>query len=212
MKTIHIDEMKTAQALEQLSKVIMEGGLVCVPFNSSYRIVANLTDAKAVTKLLQSKRRTSKAPSLVFIQDDEMLRQVSGKRPPQADILAKEMWPGNITLLLPANPNLPGKVIKQLCKANGKLGVRIPDDELALKLLRKTQKPLLVSSANKEKRAGAGSPAQIRKTFRASVDIFVDAGDLQPHESSTVVDFQDGKYVVTRPGAVSESDIHKLFS
>ncbi len=212
MKTIHIDEMDNDDILEQVSRVIADGGLACLPFNSSYRIVANLKDTNAVTKLLQSKKRTTRAPSLVFVQDRKMLKEVSCQWPAEADLLARKMWPGNLTLLLPANPELPGKVVKQLCKANGKLGVRIPDDELALRLLGKIQKPLLVSSANKEKKAGAGSPAQIRKTFRSSVEIFVDAGDLQSHRSSTVVDFKDGKYVITRPGSVSESDIDKLFS
>jgi len=141
-----------------------------------------------------------------------MLGEVSGPRPAEAEVLAKKMWPGNLTLLLPANPDLPGKVVKQLCKANGKLGIRIPDDELALRLLGKLKKPILVSSANKEKKAGAGSPAQIRKTFRASVDLFVDAGDFQSHESSTVVDFQDGKFVVTRQGSIPEHEIIQLLS
>ena len=64
-----------------------------------------------------------------------------------------------------------------------------------------------VSSANREKKAGAGSAAQVRKNFLGRVDLFVDAGDLKPAPSSTVVDLIDGKPVLTRPGALSEDEI-----
>jgi len=62
MKTIHIDELKDEKVLEQVSSVIAEGRLVCLPFNSSYRIVANLTDAKAVTRLFNQKNAHQKHP------------------------------------------------------------------------------------------------------------------------------------------------------
>jgi L-threonylcarbamoyladenylate synthase len=209
MKTIPIDELDDSHHLEAIAKVLSAGGLVCLPCNSSYRIVADLTSEGAVTRLLQSKRRTRKAPSLVFVDDLAMLSRVTDQLDPVADKLAARLWPGPLTILVDAHPDLPEKVTKQLCKANGKLGVRVPDDSLLRQVIQKFGRPLLASSANKEKKAGAGSPAQVRKNFVSRIDLFVDAGDLPPSASSTVVDVSDGKVVITRPGAVSKEQIEQ---
>lgn len=193
--------------LDELVRALAEGGLICLPCGGSYRILADLQNEKAVTRLLQSKRRTRTAPSLVFVADRDMLASVAGDIDPLAGELADRLWPGQLTILFDAHPDLPRRVVKQLCKANGKLGVRVPVDGPARQVVRRLGRPVLVSSANKERKAGAGSPAQVRKTFRGQVDLFLDAGDLAPGPSSTVVDVRDGQLVVTRPGAVSQEQI-----
>jgi L-threonylcarbamoyladenylate synthase len=211
MKTIPLrDESPGRQDLNALVRTLDDGGLVCLPCAGNYRILADLTNPEAVTRLLQSKRRTRKAPSLVFVSDLGMLTSVASAVDPLASKLAERMWPGRLTILFDAHPDLPPKVVKQLCKANGKLGVRVPDDDVARRVVADLGRPVLVSSANKERKAGAGSPAQVRKTFGNRVDLFLDAGDLRPAPSSTVVDLRDGQLVVTRPGAVSQEQIDAI--
>ena len=211
MKTIPLrNERPGREDLEALARTLDEGGLICLPCAGSYRILADLTDPRAVTRLLQSKRRTRKAPSLVFVSDLGMLTSVAGAIDPLASKVAERLWPGQLTILFDAHPDLPRKVVKQLCKANGKLGVRIPDDGPARQVVEGLGRPVLVSSANKERKAGAGSPAQVRKTFRGQVDVFLDAGDLPPAPSSTVVDLREGQLVVTRPGAITQEQIDAI--
>jgi len=208
MKTIPLrDGNLTTEQQDDLVRVLAEGGLVCLPCSGTYRILADLNNEAAVTRLLQSKRRTRKAPSLVFVGDQKMLPKVAGEITPMASKLAQQMWPGQVTILFEAHSDLPSKVVKQLCKANGKLGIRVPSDGLVRRLVLKFGRPVLVSSANKESKAGAGSPAQVRKTFRSQVDLFLDAGDLPACPSSTVVDVRDGSLVITRPGAISQEQL-----
>lgn len=208
MKIIPLRDAEAGPAeLDELVRVLAEGGLICLPCGGSYRILADLGNEKAVTRLLQSKRRTRKAPSLVFVGDRDMLPSVAADIDPLVGQLTERLWPGPLTILFDAHPDLPRRVVKQLCKANGKLGVRVPEDGPARQVVRRLGRPVLVSSANKESKAGAGSPAQVRKTFRAQVDLFLDAGDLAPGTSSTVVDVREGQLVVTRPGAVSQDQI-----
>ncbi len=208
MKTLPVKavlEDEGAQA--EVVRVLEQGGLVCAPCTGAYRILADLTSEGAVSRLLQSKRRTARAPSLVFVADAAMLARVAAEVSPLARRLAKALWPGPLTVLFEPHPDLPAGVIKQLCKSSGKIGVRVPADPLAQALVGRFRRPLLVSSANREKRAGAGSAAQVRKNFLGRVDLFVDAGDLKPCPSSTVVDLVDGRPVLTRPGALGEPDI-----
>lgn len=192
---------------EEASKVLHQGGLVCFPCHGKYRLAASLTDSAAVTALFQSKRRVGKSPALVFVASEEMLRSVVAEVDATAQKLIKSFWPGSLTILFEANPNLPRTVTKQILRGNGRIGVRVPDDPVALQILEAFGGPVLISSANKEKKAGDGSPAQVKKNFVHRVDLFVDAGDLRSELPSTVVDVSGGSVRITRPGSIEESRI-----
>jgi L-threonylcarbamoyladenylate synthase len=208
MKTLPLARLREDPAgLEEVVAVLGRGGLVCAPCTGAYRILADLTSEEAVSRLLQSKRRTGRAPALVFVADQAMLARVAGEVEPVARRLVEALWPGPLTILFRPHPELPDGVVKQLCKQTGKIGVRVPADPVAQAIVEGFRRPLLVSSANREKRAGAGSAAQVRKNFLGRVDLFVDAGDLKPQPASTVVDVVAGRPVITRPGALAEADL-----
>ncbi|MFH1808116.1 MAG: L-threonylcarbamoyladenylate synthase [Pseudomonadota bacterium] len=193
--------------IRDVTRVLDEGGLVCLPCGGTYRIVADLTSETAVNHLFASKGRTQKAPSLVFVDSEKMLAQVVAEVSPLSQRLARHLWPGPLTILFPAHPDLPAKVVKQLVRANGKIGVRIPDDPVVRQVLTAFGHPLLVSSANKQRKQGAASPAQIRKNFVGRVDLFVEDGDLASRPASTVVSLDGERVSVTRAGALSEEQI-----
>ena len=121
--------------------------------------------------------------------------------------LAKALWPQPLTIRVQLNEDLPRKIVKQLGGKKAKVGVRVPADELARDVVRRLNRPLLVSSANRQKKTGDSSPAQVRKTFGARVDIFVDSGDIRKDAVSTVVDIVDGNLSIERTGAVSETTL-----
>jgi len=194
-------------AVREIADVLEEGGLVCLPCVGNYRILADLLNEDAVTKLLQAKRRTSRAPSLVFVADEAMLGAAAGEVPDLVRRLAGQFWPGPLTVLLPPGPDVPPKVVKQLATREGRMGVRIPADRLVRAVVQALGRPVLVSSANREKKQGASSPAQVRKNFVHHVDLFVDAGDLRASAGSTVVSVSGDQPVVVRPGVISAETI-----
>lgn len=208
MRTLTLDELEQNPGVyTEIHQVLERGGLVCLPCNGTYRIVVDLNNVDAVTKLYQSKRRVRKAPSLIFVDDKAMLKQVADEVPESVQPLV-DLWPGPLTILFDIHVDVPKKVRKQLGK--GKVGVRIPNSPLMQSVVRMLGRPVLVSSANREKKQGAGSPAQIRKNFGNLIDLFIDAGDLQKEDSSTVVDVLDGKVHITRPGAF-EAELLQAF-
>lgn len=203
MKTIKLHELSQRPELyDTLAGTLENGGLVCVPCRGTYRILADFRDPKAVTLLMQSKRRTSSSPSLVFVNDVDSLSEITDDIDPSADRVARALWPGPLTILFRPSKSLPRKISKQVARANGHIGVRIPEDDLMQRLLSRFGGPVLVSSANKENRAGASSPAQVRKNFVSRVAFFVDAGDLTDAESSTVIDIEEGQVKIARDGAI----------
>ncbi|MBN2361457.1 MAG: threonylcarbamoyl-AMP synthase [Deltaproteobacteria bacterium] len=211
MKTIPLQAIdQQPSLLDEVCGVLLDGGLVCLPCESTYRIVADLTNEVAVNRLMQSKRRTRQAPSLVFIDGEKMLYQVAARVDPVTLRLARQLWPGPLTILFDPHPGLPARVAKQLTKATGNLGVRVPQSLLLRRIVGGVKRPLLVSSANREARQGAGSAAQVRKNFANRIEIFIEAGDLRPGPASTVVAIVDGQVKVTRPGAIDAERVVRV--
>lgn len=209
MQTIKPVDYSSPDTLRQLSRCLKNGGLVCVPCRGTYRILADLQNEDAVINLLQSKSKVSKSPSLVFIKDLGALDGLVETIDPLVRKVAKDHWPGPLTILFRPGDAIPLKVSRQITKANGHIGVRMPEDEIMRALLAEFGQPVLVSSANKEKKAGASSPAQVRKNFVSRVDFFVDAGDLPTHPVSTVVDIENGAMKITREGAITAEQLSR---
>ncbi len=209
MKTVKPSELSSPETIREMSKCLQNGGLVCVPCRGTYRILADLTNEDAVINLMQSKRKTSKSPSLVFIKDMAGLTNLVEKVEPLVQKIAADFWPGPLTILFYPSDAIPQKVSKQLTKANGHIGVRMPDDDLVQRLLESFGGPLLVSSANKEKRHGESSPAQVRKNFVSRVDFFVDEGDLAPHSASTIIGVHEGVVEIKREGAITAEQLSR---
>jgi L-threonylcarbamoyladenylate synthase len=124
--------------------------------------------------------------------------------------MARALWPQPLTIRVKPQRKLPSKVLKQLGGAKSKIGVRVPADPLMREIVSRAGRPLLASSANRERKTGDHSPAQVRRNFGATVDLFVDRGDLQPGPLSTVIDVKKGQLVVERAGAISEDTLRKL--
>ena len=212
MRTIQLQEMMGPEFIN-VKSCLESGGLVCIPCRSSYRIVADLTNPKAVNALLFSKHRTTKAPSLVFIPSYGDLKSVASNVPANARKLAQALWPGELTIRLEPNEEaIPAPIVKTLTKAGGKLGVRVPSEPWLLKLLKELGRPLLVSSANRERKNGASSPAMIQKNFISHVGIFVTAGDIPDSLPSTVIDFVDGEPVLKREGSLPRERIDAVLA
>ena len=121
MKTVKFDELNDSH-VKEMANTLDGGGLICVPVNGSYRILADLENSKAVMSLLQTKRRVGKAPSLVFIDGKKMLHKVAGDVDAAVKPLYNEMWPGPLTIRFDVNEDLPRKVAKELVKATGRTG------------------------------------------------------------------------------------------
>lgn len=208
METIKLDDTTDQEALStRLADTITDGGLVCLPCNGTYRIVADLTNPDAVMELMRSKSRTKSAPALVFIDRTEQLAELTEDLHPMARRLAEAFWPRPLTVRVHLHGEWPRKVVKQLGGKKAKIGVRVPDDELAREVARKVARPLLVSSANRQRKPGETSPAQVRKTFGARVDVFVDSGDIRKSAISTVIDIVKDELSVERIGAIDENTL-----
>lgn len=208
----------TPQQLEQnpslydeVVDVLREDGLVCFPGHRQYSIAASLMSPDAVIALVQSKRRSGKAPSLVLIPDESFLTQVVEEIPEVAWELTRAFWPGPLTLVLAPSSELPGKVRKTLgVKKPARIGVRVPGPGHQQELVRRFGGPLLISSANLSQKVGSSSASNVRKNFNHTVDVMIDAGDVPEKLPSTIVDLTTDPLQVTREGQIAASSVAEI--
>ena len=212
MRSIDMRTLSESPALyEELADVLRDGGLVCFPTGRQYGVAAALLSEDAVIRLVQTKRRSAKAPSLVFIPDRSCLDDVVSEIPQGAELLMDAFWPGPLTILFRPSPELPRKVGKTLAKrAKDRIGVRISHEEVPSRLVQAFAGPLLISSANISRKAGSNSAAQVRKNFGRQVDVMVEAGDVPHTPPSTVVDPESTKKPIVREGAIPTGDVLTL--
>jgi L-threonylcarbamoyladenylate synthase len=211
VQILKLDQVLNDDSLiQRIVTTLREGGVVCFPDGGTYRLLADLLSESAVNKMLQSKRRTANHPALVLVPS--LLAAKSVVKGTQWHItkrLAEKCWPAALTLLLEPSAELPAKIKRQLTKATGKLGVRMPADKLSAAVMAKFAGPLLMSSANLEDKAGANSAAAIRQRFVGKIDLWVDGGDTTSGSPSTLVDVSESSWVIVRRGAVPDSTIAK---
>ncbi|MCP4679061.1 MAG: threonylcarbamoyl-AMP synthase [Deltaproteobacteria bacterium] len=213
MRTIPSTEIKNDPTLySQIKEVLDSGKLVSFPTQSGYKLAADLDSPSAVTAMIQAKRRVKNAPALVFVPDVTWVDKVAANVSDDARNIMEALWPGPVTLLFKANEELHPKVRKPLTKAKGWLGVRVPQDEVALAVVKTFGRPILVSSANLSRKHGARSLAQVRKNFGRTVDLIIEDGDLAGAPNTTLVDLTKDIPNVVRAGAVPEEDIHRALT
>lgn len=194
--------------IDEVAAVLAAGGLACFPVRGTYRLAADPRSEPAVLRLMQSKRRSANHPALLIVADLAGAKVVvDGTTWATPRRLAEKCWPRALTLVLPPSDELPPKVRKILTRATGKLGVRMPGDPLAAKILRAFGSPILLSSANLEKKPGASSATVVRQRFVGAVDIWIDSGDTTPGPPSTVVELTETAWKIVREGEVSRAEI-----
>jgi L-threonylcarbamoyladenylate synthase len=187
-----------AAALERLRA----GGVVVFPTESVYGLGADATSAAAVARLVAVRGREAGKPILVLVRDLAMAEAMSATFPPVARRLACRLWPGPLTLVVPARPGLP----EPLTAGTGTIGVRVPGHPTAAALVAGLGGPLTAPSANPP---GGASPRRIeaaRAHFGDAVDAYVDGGEL-PGGASTVVAVDGDVVRVLREGLVPRAAI-----
>ncbi|MDJ0766430.1 MAG: L-threonylcarbamoyladenylate synthase [Myxococcota bacterium] len=213
MKTIPLVAFQSSPSNQSAIKETLENGsLICFPAASDYKLGADLSSRRAITAMLQAKRRVNNAPTLVFVPDVSWVDKLVANISDQARRLMTDLWPGPLTLLFQPSDYLEPRVRKTLTKAKGWLGLRMPDDEISRTVLGVFKKPLLVSSANLSKKHGAQSVAQVRKNFGRTVDYLIENGDINGASKSTLVDLTRAVPEVIRRGAISEEAIKRTLA
>jgi L-threonylcarbamoyladenylate synthase len=176
-------------------QVLRRGGVVACPTETLQGLLADARSPAAVARVVAIKHRGS-APIALILPDIAALAEVALPLAPRAQALAVRHWPGPLTLVVRARPDLPSALVQ-----DGRVGVRVPGASLALDLARAFGGPLTATSANPSGLPAARTEADVRRYFPSELDAIV-SGDAPGGEASTVVDVSGPVVRVIRAGAV----------
>lgn len=198
METLWISE-----ALDEAAALLRAGKLVAVPTETVYGLAGNGLDEQAVHAIYEVKGRPERKPLSLMVPGPEALDRYGADVPEQARLLAARFWPGPLTLVVKARPEIP-----EIVRAGGEtVGLRCPDHPMTLSLLKKAQLPFAAPSANP---SGAPSPKtaeEVRRYFDGRIAAIVDGGPCGLGKESTLLDMSRTPYRVLRQGALAAEEI-----
>ena len=194
-----------AAGLDAAAAAIGRGELVLLPTDTVYGVAADAFTPAAVTGLLAAKNRGRTMPVPVLIARRRRSPGSSCSLPPAPHQLAEAFWPGGLTLVLEHAPSLAW----DLGDAEGTVAVRLPDDDVARDLLRRTG-PLAVSSANRSGRPAATTAQEAVDQLGAHAAVALDGGPRAGSAASTIVDCTGPTPRVLRVGAIAVDRLREV--
>lgn len=123
--------------------------------------------------------------------------------PGQIRTLAEKLWPGALTLVIPAADDVP----PFMRAADGTVALRASASPVVQELVARCGSPLAVTSANTHGRPAPISFDEVEPRILAGVDVAVDAGETPCRDASTIVAVRDGEIQILREGALTAREI-----
>ena len=198
MDLVSCDEQGINQVLESYKK----GKIIGFPTDTVYGIGCDPFNKNSISKIFDLKNRSDekKFPILGYSKEDfEKIVQFNSK----ADKISERFWPGQVTMLLPIREEINDRI-----ENNGKLAVRVPNNECLLSILKQC-KLIVGTSANiSGEESIVDSHDYIMKL--PEIDVLVDGGKINSSGESTIIDFVDDGLKIIREGMVSKMEIEKV--
>jgi L-threonylcarbamoyladenylate synthase len=201
-----INELKDV-SLQRILKVIDDGGVISFPTETVYALAADASNFQAVEKIYQIKGRFNNKPLPVLVGDIYQAKRIT-EFDERAKKLALLLFPGPITLVLKSKPHVT--LATNINQNIGTIGIRMPNNLIALKILQAIGRPLVGTSANLSNEESAVNSEQVIHYFDKKIDLLVDYGTSEIGISSTIVDLTGEKVKILREGAICRSIIEEI--
>lgn len=210
METIH---NPSKFEIHRAAKALKAGYLVAFPTETVYGLGADPLNEKAVGRIYSAKGRPTNHPVIVHISSINQLDIWAREIPEYARNLAKEFWPGPMTLIL-KNGDLPKSFVNG---GQDSIGLRVPDNSVALDLINSFEEiggiGIAAPSAN---RFGSVSPTSAQAVedelseYLGKMDLILDDGDCKVGVESSIIDCTQQHPIVVRPGSITIEMIENL--
>ena len=182
--------------ISRAAKVLREGGLVAFPTETVYGLGANMLDKKALDKLYEVKKRPKAKPFTAHIAALKTIRELGCAITKEAQAFVDKFWPGPLTLILKS-------------KDGGRIGFRMPDNNIALELIRSSKVPVAAPSANYSGKSAPTTAEDVLKQLDGKIDIVLDGGATHIGIESTIMDLTSEPFRILREGAIKRRELLK---
>ena len=188
--------------INEIVNAYENGQIIVYPTDTVYGIGCDPFNKDSISKIYDLKKRkgNKRFPILGFSKEElEKIVEFSI----DAEKISEKFWPGQVTLLLPIRKEMAEKI-----NNNGKLAVRVPNNECVLTILEKC-KLIIGTSANISGQESILDSNEC-KTKIPGIDVLVNGGKITSLGESTIIDFIDDKVKVIREGSISKDEIENI--
>ena len=196
----------TKKNITVASKIVKKGGTIIYPTETVYGLGCDPFNVDAVNNLLEIKgKRTKPFPILAAtIEDANKAAHISldGKK------IARKFWPGPLTLIFPKKPAIPDIVTFD----KDSVGLRVPNNKIALELIHLSGGLLIGSSANRTGEKPPRSIQEISEELKDMVNVVLDGGITAQGIPSTVVDLTLKKPRILREGSIKLEELSDVLT
>ncbi len=189
-------------AVAAAAAALQRGEVVVMPTDTVYGIAADAFNPTGTGRIFAAKRRGRSVPLPVLIRSPKQLLGLVTRVPVEADRLMAAYWPGPLTIVVQADPNLQW----DLGENDGTVAVRMPFDEVALEIIRAVG-PLAVTSANVHGQRAAETVPDAQGQLGAKVRVYVDGGPRRDRPASTIVDLTRAEPQILRAGPLDADEV-----
>ncbi len=194
------DEIKLA------TDILKKGGMIIYPTDTVYGLGVDAENSMAIQRLFALKKRDLSKSISVMVSNvasaQHYLTEISaiGKQ------LMQAFWPGALTIVGKASTS----VAEALQEKDATIGIRIPDNNLCLRLGEAFGKPITTTSANLSGDPECSSIEYINTAILLSAELILDAGITQGTIPSTVISIVNEEPLILREGAVTKNEIENV--
>lgn len=191
----NIDESE----LNKIKEILDNDGVIIFPTDTVYGIACNCFSEKAIKKIFDIKKRPENKPINVLSNSLDKIKLVSKNISEKEEILINEYMPGALTVILDKNEKVPDILTAGL----ETIGVRIPKNNISLRILESVSYPLATTSANISGDSAGIKITDFLEEFDGVVDAIIDGGETDLKVASTIVRVEsDNKLKIIREGTL----------
>lgn len=189
--------------LKEISQIIKNGGIVVFPTETVYGIGTNGLNEEAISRLYEVKQRPTNKPISLLVSSIDMAEMVAKDITDMEYKLMEKFFPGPLTIILKKKNIVPDN----LTNNSDTVGIRMPDNIIAKKLIEYANVPIATPSANISGKPSGTNIENIMEDFKDKVDYYIDGGQSKLGIGSTIVKIENDYPLILREGSISKEQI-----
>jgi L-threonylcarbamoyladenylate synthase len=189
--------------IENAVSFLSRGEIIAFPTDTVYGVGGDIFSEAAINRIYRLKNRPTNKPINALISSEDQLKMIVESIPAYARSIIKKFWPGPLTIILKKKTEVSDKVTCSL----DTIGVRMPNNRVALEIIKKFEKPLATTSANISGQPSPLTADDVYNNFQESLPIIIDSQEKALGIESTIVTFASSKPQILRIGAITKEEL-----
>ena len=191
------------EKLKRPAQMLKNGEIIVFPTETVYGVGTNAFIKQSINRLYEIKKRPRNKPISILVSNFDMINMCASNISEIEYKVMKAFFPGPLTIILNKKECIPD----ELTNNTKTVGIRMPDNELTLKLIEYAGIPLATTSANISGKTSGISIDDIYGDFNENVDLYIDSGKSKIGIASTIVKIVNNEPIILREGTITKKQI-----